>query len=62
VTLGASNITIDPKRSIANANPGEAYLKLSKISEAKKALSRYLKLAPNTRYASEIAGKLKNIE
>jgi peptidoglycan/xylan/chitin deacetylase (PgdA/CDA1 family)/uncharacterized caspase-like protein len=49
---------LDPRRSVAYANLAEAYFKLDRKSDAKKALAKYLELAPNSRYASEIAAKM----
>lgn len=50
---------LDPRRSVAYANLAEAYFKLNRKSDAKRALAKYLELAPNSRYASEIAAKMK---
>ncbi|HUN53964.1 MAG TPA: polysaccharide deacetylase family protein [Smithella sp.] len=50
---------LDPRRSIAYANIAESYFKLNRKSDAKKALEKYLELAPNSRYAAEIAERLK---
>ena len=52
-------IALDPHRSIAYANLTEAYLKLNRKDDAKKSLAKYLELAPNSRYAAEIAAKIK---
>jgi peptidoglycan/xylan/chitin deacetylase (PgdA/CDA1 family)/tetratricopeptide (TPR) repeat protein len=55
-------IALDPKRSVAYLNLGEVYLKLNKKAEAKKALTRFLELAPNSRSAPEISAKLKTLD
>ena len=55
-------IALDPRRSIAYANLAEAYLKLNRKDDAKKSLDKYLKFAPNSRYAKEIATKIETIQ
>ena len=56
---GLKTFALDPRRSVAYANLAEAYFKLNRKSDAKKCLAKYLELAPNSRYASEIAAKMK---
>lgn len=54
-------INLDPKRAIAYLNLGDAYLDQQKKTEAKDAYEKYLTLAPNSKTASSVREKLKNL-
>jgi tetratricopeptide (TPR) repeat protein len=54
-------IALDPKRSIAYLNLGDAYSNLQKKAEAKDAYEKFLALAPNSKSAPEVIEKLKSL-
>jgi TolA-binding protein len=51
-------IEIDPKRAVAYLNLGDAYVKLNRNAEARRAYVKYLELAPDSRSAPEVKGRL----
>jgi len=51
-------IEIDPKRAVAYVNLGDAYVKLNRNAEARRAYTKYLELAPNSKSAPDVKKKL----
>ncbi len=51
-------IEIDPKRAVAYLNLGDAYAKLNRAAEARRAYTKYLELAPNSKGAPDVKKKL----
>ena len=54
-------LQIDPQRSIAYINLGDAYLKVDKHAPAKQAFEQYLVLAPSGRSANYAQEKIANL-
>jgi Flp pilus assembly protein TadD len=51
-------VRLDPKRSVAYLNLGDALSQLGHNSEARDAYRQYLELAPNSKSAAEVKKKL----
>ena len=51
-------IELDPKRSVAYLNLGDAYVKLNRSAEARDAYKKYLELAPDSKAAPDVKKKL----
>lgn len=51
-------IELDPKRSVAYLNLGDAYAKLNRNAEARDAYKKYLELAPDSKAAPDVKKKL----
>jgi TPR repeat len=49
---------IDPKRAVAYLNLGDAWAKMNRVPEARRSYEKYLELAPNSKMAAEVRGKL----
>ena len=54
-------LQIDPERSIAYINLGDAYLKVEKLAQAQQVFERYLVLAPSGRSANYAQEKIINL-
>jgi len=52
-------IEADPGRAVAYLNLGDALVKLNRRAEARRAYTKYLELAPNSKSASEVKKKLE---
>lgn len=52
-------IELDPKRSVAYLNLGDAYTKLNLNTEARQAYAKYLEPAPNSNSAADVKKKLE---
>jgi tetratricopeptide (TPR) repeat protein len=52
-------IALDPRRAIAWLNLGDAYINLQKKTEAKDAYEKFLVVAPNSKSASDVCGKIQ---
>ena len=55
-------IKLDPRRAIAFANLGDAYLALGRRAEARRNYERYLELQPTARYAATVRDKLQQLQ
>jgi len=51
-------IEVDPERAVADLNLGDSLAKLNRNAEARKAYTKYLELAPESKAASEVKKKL----
>ena len=54
-----TSIKLDSKRAVAYLNLGDALVKLNRKAEARRAYTKYLELAPNSKSASEVNKKLE---
>ena len=52
-------IEADPGRAVAYLNLGDALVKLDRKAEARRAYTKYLELAPNSKSAPEVKRKLE---
>lgn len=51
-------IELDPKRSVAYLNLGDALAKLNRNADARDAYKKYLELAPDSKAAPDVKQKL----
>ncbi len=58
VTWLKAAIEDDPQRAVAYANLGDTLVKLNRNAEARKAYTKYLELAPNSKSAPDVKKKL----